>query len=171
MQQDLAGRQKKIYAVKKASAFEAKKTGVVNTVVEGTPGNGASSALSVTITGSEHDQYQRFLDVCGEDPVEIFNIGEEEEFDEDDAGFAFDFCNVDDVSIVDVEYEWTPSIWMIISDVAKVGGVTFAENKWKKQGQNIRPTKNMIKPTGRQAMEGTSIINGKGRKSTLCWWT
>ena len=69
---------KEIYAVKKASAFEAKKTGFVNTVVEGTPANGASSALSVTITGSEHDQYQRFLDVCGEDPVELFNIGEEE---------------------------------------------------------------------------------------------
>ena len=66
--------------------------------------------------------------------MELFNIGEEEAFDEDDAGFAFDFCNVGNIVIVDVEDEETSSIWMSISDVAKVGGVTFAESHWKTQG-------------------------------------
>ena len=69
---------KKIYATKKAGNLEAKKTGVVNTAVEGTPGDDASAASSVTISGSEHDQYQRLLCACGEDPVELFNIGKEE---------------------------------------------------------------------------------------------
>ena len=77
--------------MKKAGTFEEKKTGVVNTVIEGTTGDDASAASSVTISGLEHDRYQRFLGVCGEYPVEIFNIGKEEEFDEEDAGLAFDF--------------------------------------------------------------------------------
>ena len=46
-----------IYAMKKAGTFEAKKTGVVNAVVKGMPGDDASAELSVTISGSEHDQY------------------------------------------------------------------------------------------------------------------
>ena len=36
-------------------------------------------------------------------PVELFNIGEEESFDKDNSGFAFDFCNVGDIGLVDVE--------------------------------------------------------------------
>ena len=55
--------------MKKAGNFEAKKTGVVNTVVESTPVNDVSAVSSVTISVSEHDRYQRFLGVCGEDPV------------------------------------------------------------------------------------------------------
>ena len=98
---------KEIYAMKKESTFEAKKTGVVTAVMKGTPGDNASAALSVTISGPEHDRYQRFLGVCGEDPVEIFNIGEEETFDEDNAGFAFDFCNVGDIGLIDIEDEQT----------------------------------------------------------------
>ena len=66
---------KKIYAMKKAGTFEAKKTGVVNTAMEGTSSDDTPAALSVTISRLEHDQYQRFLGVCGEDPVDIFNIG------------------------------------------------------------------------------------------------
>ena len=89
--------------MKKADTFEANKTGVVNTVVEGTPGNDASSASSVTIIGPEHDRYQRLLGVCGEGPVDLFNIGEEEKFDDDYAGFVLDFFNVGDVSLVDVK--------------------------------------------------------------------
>ena len=119
---------KKIYAIKKAGTLGKKNTGVMNTVVEGTPGYDASAALSVTISGLEHDQYQCFLDVYGEDPVELFNIGEEEEFDEDDTGFAFDYCNVADVSLVDVKGERTLSSWMSVSDVSKAGGVTLAES-------------------------------------------
>ena len=61
--------------MKNVVTFEENKTGVVNTVVEGTPGNDTSAAASVTIIGLEHDQYQRFLGVCGEDPVDLFNIG------------------------------------------------------------------------------------------------
>ena len=57
--------------------------------------------------------------------MELFNIGEEEAFDEDDSGFAFDFCNVGYIGLVDVEDAQASSIWMSISDVAKVGGVTF----------------------------------------------
>ena len=72
---------KNIYAMKKAGTFKAKKTGVVNSVVDNTPSDDASAASSVTISVAEHDRYQRFLGVCGEGPVEIFNIGEEEEFD------------------------------------------------------------------------------------------
>ena len=102
--------------------------------------------------------------------MELFNIGEEEEFDEDNAGFAFDFCNVGDVGLVDVEDAQTLSIWMSISDVAKVGGVTFAEIHWKKQGLKSGPTKNMFTPDGKHDMEGTALINRKGDKSTLCWW-
>ena len=49
---------KKIYEMKKAGTFEAKKTGVVNTVVGGTSGDNASAALSVTTSGLEHNQYQ-----------------------------------------------------------------------------------------------------------------
>ena len=66
----------------------------MNAVVKGTPGDDASVALSVTISRLEHDQYQRFLGVCGEDPVELFNIGEEEAFDEYDAGFALIFVTL-----------------------------------------------------------------------------
>ena len=66
---------------KKVRTFEAKKTGVVNYFVKGTPGDDDSVASSVTVSESEHDLYQRFLGVCGEDPVELFNIGKEEEFD------------------------------------------------------------------------------------------
>ena len=156
--------------MKKVGNFEAKKTGVVNTVVEDTPSDDASATSSVTISGSEHDRYQRFLGVCGEDPVELFNIGKEEEFDEDDSGFAFDFYNVGNVSIANVEDEWTSTICM---GVAKVGGFTFAESEWKKQGRKGRPTKNKAKPDGRHAMEsteGTALVNGKGRKRNLCWW-
>ena len=160
---------KRIYAMKKAGTFESKKTGFVNSVVKGTPGDDDSAALSVTISGSEHDQYQRFLGVCGEYPVELFNIGEEDEFDEDDAGFAFYFCNISNIDILDVEDDQTLSIWMIISDVAKVGGVTFAESHWKKQGRKSRPTNNMITPDGQHAMEGTALINRKGNKRTLRW--
>ena len=61
--------------MKKAGNFEAKNTGVVNTVVEGTSCNNASAASLVTISGSEHNQYQLFLGVGGEVPVELFNIG------------------------------------------------------------------------------------------------
>ena len=57
--------------------------------------------------------------------MELFNIGEEEAFDEDDARFAFYFFNVGNIGIVDVEDENTSSSWMRISDVAKVGRVTF----------------------------------------------
>ena len=67
---------KKIYSMKKVGTFEAKKTGFVNTVVEGTPGVNASAASSVTISGSEHNQYQHFLGVCREDPENLFSIGE-----------------------------------------------------------------------------------------------
>ena len=100
--------------------------------------------------------------------MELFNIGKEEAFDEDDAGFAFDFCNVGNIGLVDVEYEQTLSSWMSTSDVAKVGGVTFADSHWKKQGQNSGPTKNMITPDGQHDMEGTALINMKGNKRTLC---
>ena len=76
----------------------------------------------------------------------MFNIGKEESFDEDDAGFAFDFCDVRDIGLVDVEDEQTSSSWMSISDVAKVGGVTFAESYWNKQVRKSGSTKNMITP-------------------------
>ena len=66
--------------------------------------------------------------------MELFNIGEEEAFDEDDIGFVFDFCNVGDIGIVEVEYAQTSYSWMRISDVSKVHGVTFAEIHWNKQG-------------------------------------
>ena len=102
--------------------------------------------------------------------MELFNTGEEEEFDEDDAGFAFYFCNVGNIGLVDVEYEHMLSIWMSISDVAKVGVVAFAEIDWKKQGQKSRPAKNMITPDGQHAMEGTALINREGNKNNLCWW-
>ena len=125
---------KKIYAMKMAGNFKAKKTGVVNTIVEDMSGNDASAASSVTINGSEHDQYQHFLVVCGEDTVELFNIGEGEEFAEDDAGFAIDFYTVGNVSLADVKDEWTLPSWMSVSDVTEVGEITFAENEWKKQG-------------------------------------
>ena len=59
---------------------------------------------------------------------------------------------------------------MSISDVAKVGRVNFAESEWKKQGRKGRPTKNKVKPAGKYVMEGTALVNGKGRKRTLCWW-
>ena len=62
--------------MKKVGTFEAKKTGVVNTVLEGKPGDDASAASSVAIIGSEHNRYQRFLGVCGEDPVDIFKFFE-----------------------------------------------------------------------------------------------
>ena len=101
--------------------------------------------------------------------MELFNIGEEELFDKDDAGFAFDFCNVGDIGLVDVEDERTLSSWMSTSDVAKSGGVTFAESHWRKQGQKSGLTKNMITPDGQHAMEVTSLINRKGNKRTLCW--
>ena len=155
--------------MKKAVTFEAKKTGIVNAVVKGTLGDNASAASSVTISGLEHDRYQRFLGVCGEDPVEMFNIGEEESFDEDNSEFTFDFCNVGDIGLVDVEDEQALSSWMRISDVAKVVGVTFAESYWKKQVRMSGPTKNMITPDGRHDMEGTALINRKGKKFTLCW--
>ena len=170
MQQNLAGRKKKIYDMKKSGTFEAKKTGVVNTAVEDTPGKDASAASSVTIRGSEHDRYQRFLGVCGEDPVDLFNIDKEEDFDEDDAGFAFNFYNVGNVSLSDIEDKWKSTIWMSVSDVSEVGGVTFSENEWKKQGQKGRPTKNNIKPARRHYMEGTALVNGKGIKRTICCW-
>ena len=60
--------------------------------------------------------------------MELFNIGEEEAFDDDDAGFAFDFCNIGHIGLVDVEDEQTSSSWKSISDAAKVGGVTFSES-------------------------------------------
>ena len=41
---------KKIYAMIKAGTFEANKTGVVNSVVKGTPGDNASAVSSVTIS-------------------------------------------------------------------------------------------------------------------------
>ena len=88
-----------------------------------------SSTAVFTINGSEHDRYQRFLGVCGEDPVELFNIGEEDEFDEYDSGFAFEFYNVGNVSLTDVEYEWTLPSWMSVYDVAEIGGVIFAESE------------------------------------------
>ena len=160
----------KINAMKKAGTFEAKKTGVVNSVIKGTPGDDASAASSVNISRPEHNQYQHFLGVCVEDPVELFNIGEEESFYEEDAGFAFNFCNVGDIGLVDVEYKQTSSIWMSISDVSKVGGVTLAENHWKKQGKKSGPTKNIITPDGQHDMKGTDLINRKGDKHTLCWW-
>ena len=56
---------KKIYAMKKLGPFEAKKTGVANAIVKGTPGDDTSEVLSVTISGPEHDLYQSFLGVCG----------------------------------------------------------------------------------------------------------
>ena len=46
--------------------------------------------------------------------MELFGIGEEEAFDEDDAGFAFDFCNVGKIGLVDVEDKQTLSRWMSI---------------------------------------------------------
>ena len=58
--------------------------------------------------------------------MDLFKIGEEEAFDEDGAGLAFDVCNVGDIGLVDVEDEQALSSWMRISDVAKVVGVTFA---------------------------------------------
>ena len=64
--------------------------------------------------------------------MELFNIGEEEEFDEDDAGFAYAFCKFGNIGLIDVEDEKTPSSCMSISDVTRVGGVTFAESHWKK---------------------------------------
>ena len=91
--------------MKKVGSFEAKKTGVVNSILKGTPGDDASAASSVTISGPEHNRYQRFLGVCGEDPVELFKIGEEESFDEDDDRFAFDFLNIGNISLVDIEDE------------------------------------------------------------------
>ena len=126
----------------------AKKTRVATTIAKRTPGDDASAALSVTISGSEHNQYQRFLGICGEGPMDLFNIGEEEEFDEDNAGFTFYFCNVGDIGLVNVEYKQISSSWMSISDVVKVGGVTFAKSHWKKQGQNSGPSNNMITPDG-----------------------
>ena len=66
--------------------------------------------------------------------MELFNIGEEEEFDEENAGFAFGFCKFGDIGLVYVEDEQTSYIWMSISYVTKVGGVTFAKSEWKKQG-------------------------------------
>ena len=59
---------------------------------------------------------------------------------------------------------------MSISDVAKVGGVTFAESHWKKQGRKSGPTKKMITPDVRHDMESTDLINRKGNKCTICWW-
>ena len=108
---------KKIYAMKKAGTFKAKKTGLVNAVVKGMPGDDASAASSVPISGSDHDQYQRFIVLCEEDPVELFNIGEEEAFNKDDAGFFFDFCNFGDIGLIDIEDTHTSYNWMIISDV------------------------------------------------------
>ena len=102
--------------------------------------------------------------------MKMFNIGKEGAFDEDDAGFAFDFCNVGNIGLVDVEDSQMSSIWMSISDVAKVGGVTFAEIHWKKQERKSGPTKNTITPDGRHYMEGAALINRKGDKRTLCWW-
>ena len=67
--------------------------------------------------------------MCGEDPVELFKIGEEEEFDEDDVVFAFEFYNIGDVSLSDVEDEWTLPSWTSVSNVVAVGGVTFAESE------------------------------------------
>ena len=112
--------------------FGAKKTGAVNAVVKGTPGDDASVVLLVTISGTEHDRYQSFLGVCGENSVELFNICEEEEFDEDESGFAFYFCSIVGISIVDVEDEQTLSSRMSTFDVAKVDGVTFVEIYWRK---------------------------------------
>ena len=100
--------------------------------------------------------------------MELFNIGEEEAFDEDDAGFAFYFCNIGGISIVDVEDEQTLSSRMSISDVAKVDRVTFTESHWKKQGQKSGPTKNMITSDGQHDMEDTDRTNSKGDKHTLC---
>ena len=102
--------------------------------------------------------------------MELFNIGEEEVFDEDDARFVFDFCNIGNIGLVDVEDEHTLSSRMSTSDVAKFGGVTFAESHCKKQVQKSGSTKNMITPDGRHDMEGTDLINRKGNKCTLCWW-
>ena len=121
-----------IYAMKKLCNFEAKNTGGVNTDVEGNPGDNESAASSVPISRSKHDRSQRFIGVCREDPVVLFNIGEEEEFEKDDAGFAFDFCIVGDVSLVDVKDECTSRIWISVPDVAEVGGLTFSEIEWKK---------------------------------------
>ena len=45
---------KKIYDMKNAGTFEANKTGVVNAVVKGTPGDNYSAAFSVTISRPEH---------------------------------------------------------------------------------------------------------------------
>ena len=120
--------------MKKAGNFKAKKTGVVNTVVEGKPGDDASAASSVTISGSERNRYQRFLGVCRDDLVELFNTDEEKEFDEGDAGFAFDFCIVGDVILIDVIDVCTSRNCISVSDVAKFGGLTFTESKWKRQG-------------------------------------
>ena len=66
--------------------------------------------------------------------MELFNIGKEEAFDEENTGSAFDFCNVGDIGLVDVEDAQTSYIWMRISYVTKVVGVNFAESHWKKQG-------------------------------------
>ena len=100
--------------MKKAGTFEAKKTGVVNAVVNGTPGDDASAASAVTISGSEHNRYQRFLGIFGEETVGLFNTGEEEEFVEDDTGFVFDLCNIGDIGLVNVEDEQTSSSWTSI---------------------------------------------------------
>ena len=164
---------KKIFAMKKAGNFEAKKTGVVDTVLEDTPSDDASAALPVTISGLEHNRYKCFLGVCGEDPVEILNIGEEEEFDENDAGFAFEFYNVGDISLANVEDEWTPTERISVANVANVGGVTFAEIEWNKQGQKGRSAKNKANPSRRHTMESTegkALVTGKGSKRTLCLW-
>ena len=134
--------------MKKAGTFENKKKGVVNAVVKCMPGDDASAASSVTISGSEHGQYQRFLGVCGEDSLDLFNVGEEEAYYEDDSGFVFYFCNVGGIGLVDVEDAQTLYIWMIISDVAKVCRVTFAESYWKKQGRKSGPARNMITTDG-----------------------
>ena len=80
--------------------------------------------------------------------MDLFNVGEEEAYYEDDSGFAFYFCNVGGIGLVDVEDAQTSYIWMIISDVAKVGRVTFAESHWKKQGRKSGPARNMITTDG-----------------------
>ena len=102
--------------------------------------------------------------------MELFNIVKEEASDEDNAGFAFDICNVGEKGLVDVEDAQTSSSWMSISDVTKVGGITFAESHWNKQVQKSAPTKNMITLNGQNYMESTEFINRKGDKLTACCW-
>ena len=70
------------------------------------------------------------------------------------------------MSLVDVEDEWTYTSWMSVSDVSEVGGVTLAKREWKKQGRKGRTTKKKIRPARQHAMEGTALINRKGRKFT-----